>query len=137
MQATPDVGVVRDFPLAPNRAADLTLRTLADVYMANFAGRDGSRSYTVAFWVTALGEQRRLVDLDADAIADVLDHLAATPVTKFVGKDAATGEKILRSFARRRAPATINRLKSDISSMLSFAQRRRRGEGNPGRSESL
>ena len=38
---TPDAGVVRDFPLAPNRA-NLTLRTLADVYTVNFAG-DGDR----------------------------------------------------------------------------------------------
>jgi integrase len=126
----PDAGVVRDFPLAPNRA-NLTLRALADVYMANFAGRDASRAYTVAFWVRELGD-RRLIDLDADAIADVLDRLAATPVTKYVGKDAG-GKKILRTFGRR-APATINRLKSVISSMLSFAQRRRlmpRGWQNP------
>ena len=72
--------MVRDFPLAPNRA-NLTLRTLADVYMANFAGRDFSRGYTVEFWVRELGD-RRLIDIDADAIADVLDRLAASPVTK-------------------------------------------------------
>lgn len=128
---TPVAGVVRDFPLAPNRA-NLTLRDLADVYMANFTGRDTGRPYSVAFWVGELGG-RRLIDIDADAIADVLDRLAATPVTKYVGVDSETGQKRLRTFGRR-APATINRLKSVISSMLSFAQRRRlmpRGWLNP------
>jgi len=130
-EAETPAGVVRDFPLAPNRA-NLTLRTLADVYMANFAGRDTTRTYSVAFWVRELGE-RGLIEIDADAVADVLDCLVATPVTKVVGKDPLTGEKRLRTFGRRK-PATINRLKSVISSMLSFAQRRRlmpRGWSNP------
>jgi hypothetical protein len=100
--------------------------------MGNFAGRDTTRTYSVAFWVRELGE-RRHIEIDADAVADVLDCLVATPVTKFVGKDPLTGEKRLRTFGRRK-PATINRLKSVISSMLSFAQRRRlmpRGWSNP------
>ncbi len=84
-EAETPAGVVRDFPLAPNRA-NLTLRTLADVYMANFAGRDTTRTYSVAFWVRELGE-RGLIEIDADAVADVLDCLVATPVTKFVGKE--------------------------------------------------
>jgi len=48
-------GVVHDFPGASNRA-NLTLRELADVYMANFPGRDASRHYSVAFWVRELGD---------------------------------------------------------------------------------
>ena len=128
---TPDAGVVRDFPLAPNRA-NLTLRALADAYMAAYSGRDRSRVYTTAFWVNELGE-RRITDISADDVADVLDRLAATPVTKYAGKDPATGKKILREFGRRK-PATINRLKSVVSGMLTFAQRRRlmpRGWQNP------
>jgi hypothetical protein len=128
---TPDAGVVRDFPLVPNRAA-LTLRALADAYMAAYAGRDRSRVYTTAFWVNELGNHR-VAEISADDIADVLDRLAATPVTKYAGKDPATGKKVLREFGRRK-PATINRLKSVVSGMLTFAQRRRlmpRGWQNP------
>jgi len=123
--------VVRDFPTAPNRA-NLTLRVLAGAYMAAFSGRDSSRTYTVAFWVRELGD-RRLIDIDADVVADVLDRLISTPVTKYAGRDPATGKPLLREFGRRK-PATINRLKSVVRSMLPFAQRRRlmpKGWSNP------
>jgi hypothetical protein len=63
------------------------LRQVADAYMAAYTGRDHGRGGAVALWVRHLGE-RRVVDIDADAIADVLQHLADTPVTKYVGKDA-------------------------------------------------
>jgi hypothetical protein len=86
-------GVVHHFPGVPNRA-NLTLRTLADVYMANFSGRDTSRAYTVAFWLRELGD-RRLIDIDADGIAEVLDRMITTPVTKYAGKNPETGKPIL------------------------------------------
>jgi hypothetical protein len=122
--------VVHDLPRAPNRG-NLTLRELADAYMAAFTGRDSTRPYTVGFWVRELGD-RRCVDIDADMIADVLDRYAAAPVTKYAGKDR-DGIPILRQFGRR-APATVNRLRSVISGMLTFAQRKRltpRGWTNP------
>jgi hypothetical protein len=131
-EAETPAGVVHHFPGAPNRA-NLTLREFADVYMANFAGRDASRPYSVAFWVRELGD-RRILDIDADAIADVLDRMVTSPVHKYAGKDPATGKPILRTHPRKRAPATINRLKSVISSMLTYAQRRRlmpKGWTNP------
>jgi integrase len=116
-------GVVHHFPGAPNRA-NLTLLTLADVYMADFPGRDATRSYTVAFWLRELGD-RRVLDIDADCIAEVLDRMITSPVHKYAGRDPETGKPILRSHPRKRKPATINRLKSVISSMLTYAQRRR------------
>lgn len=122
MVETPDAGVVRTLPAVPNRA-NLTLRDVADAYMAAYRGRDATRPGAVAFWKRELGG-RRIVDIDADAIADVLDRLAATPVTKYAGKDPDTGEPILRKFGKR-APATINRQRSIISGLLTFAQRRR------------
>ena len=124
-------GVAHHFPGASNR--NPTLRELADVYMANFPGRDASRPYSVSFWVRELGV-RRILDIDADCIAEVLDRMIATPVHKYAGKDPATGKPVLRTHPRKRAPATINRLKSVISSMLAYAQRRRlmpKGWQNP------
>ena len=114
---------VRTLPPAPNRA-NLTLGVgeLAEVYMAAWSGRDPSRPYAVAWWVRQLGD-RRILELDANTIADVLDRYAAEPVTKYVGKDKA-GEKRLRTFGRR-APATVNRQRSVLSAMLTFAKRKR------------
>jgi hypothetical protein len=45
---------VRTFPTAPNRA-NLTLREVADAYMAAYDGRDPGRAGTVGFWVRHLG----------------------------------------------------------------------------------
>jgi integrase len=124
-------GGMHHFPGASNR--NPTLRELADVYMANFPGRDATRPYSVSFWVRELGD-RRILDIDADCIAEVLDRMIATPVHKYAGRDPATGKPVLRTHPRKRAPATINRLKSVISSMLAYAQRRRlmpKGWQNP------
>ncbi|HWY73440.1 MAG TPA: hypothetical protein VNW98_07345, partial [Burkholderiaceae bacterium] len=75
-------GVTHHFPDASNR--NPTLRELADVYMANFPGRDARRPYSVSFWVRELGV-RRILDIDADCIAEVLDRMIATPVHKYAG----------------------------------------------------
>jgi len=64
---------------------------------------------------------------------------SAEPVTKYVGKDE-TGEKRLRTFGRR-AAATVNRQRSVLLAMLTFAKRKRftprdwaTGARHPGRS---
>jgi integrase len=129
-QQTPAAGVVRTFPTVPNRE-NLTLAQLADAYMAAYAGRDPGRVGVVALWVRHLGE-KRLVDVTPDGVADVLDQLAAAPVTKYVGKDPQ-GQPLLREFGRRK-PATINRMRSVVSALFTFAQKRRltpRGWANP------
>jgi integrase len=129
-QQTPAAGVVRILPTAPNRE-NLTLGELADAYMAAYAGRDPGRPGLVALWVRHLGE-KRVVDVTPDDVADVLEHLATTPVTKYVGKDPQ-GRPLLREFGRR-APATINRMRSVVSGLFTFAQKRRltpRGWVNP------
>ena len=106
MSETP-AGVVHHFPGAPNRAS-LTLPELADVYMANFSGRDHTRVYTVAFWTNVLGDCR-LVDIDADVIADVLEGYATALLTKYAGKDDG-GKPILRKHARKSARGRLRRL---------------------------
>jgi integrase len=129
-QQTPAAGVVRALPTAPNRER-LTLAELADAYMAAYAGRDPGRLGLIALWVRHLGA-KRVVDVSADDVSDVLEYLAATPATKYVGKDPH-GQPILRTFGRR-APATINRMRSVVSALFTFAQKRRltpRGWGNP------
>jgi len=130
-QQTPAAGVVRTFPTAPNRE-NLTLAELADAYMAAYAGRDPGRLGLIALWVRHLGA-KRVVDVTPDDVADVLEQLAASPVTKYVGKDRASGAPLLRTFGAR-APATINRMRSVVSALFTFAQKRRltpRGWVNP------
>ncbi len=46
--------------------------------MADFSGRDTTRAYSVAFRLRELGD-RRIFDIDADCIAEVLDRMITTP----------------------------------------------------------
>ena len=121
---------VRNFPSVPNRET-LTFKELADAYMAQYKGRSHP-SGTIAMWLRELGSLR-VVDITPDHVADVLDRYAAKPVAKFAGKDPVTGERILRAHGRH-APATINRVCSVLSGVLTYAKKKRltpRGWTNP------
>ena len=59
------------FPPATNRES-LTVAQLADVYVAAYKGRDGSRLHYLADRVARLGSTR-VRELDVDLIADTLD----------------------------------------------------------------
>lgn len=127
---TPPAGVLVDFPRPVNRG-NLTLREVADAFMAGYTGRDPGRPGAVTFWVSQLGE-RRVGDITADCIADVLERYAMERVTRFAGRDAA-GKPVLREFGKRK-PATVNRMRSVVSALLSYAQKKRlapRGWSNP------
>jgi len=121
VEQAPGAGVVRILPIAPNRA-NLTLREVADAFMATYTGRDPGRPGAVAFWVGELGD-RRVADIDADLVADVLDRYASEKVTRFAGRDSS-GKPILREFGQRK-PATVNRQRSVVSALLTYAQKKR------------
>lgn len=117
-------------PRSQNR--DLDLRTLADAYLAAYDGRDHSRHHYLSQWLDKFGD-RKLSELDADVIEDALDEFARTPALRYLGRDKATGEPIWKPLGLRR-PATINRMKSSLSALLTWARRRRlapRGWVNP------
>lgn len=121
---------VVDFPTPQNRES-LTLRQLADAYMAQYAGRDNARPARVLWWCDGIGDVR-VIDLDTDLIADHLDHYASEPLRKYMGRDE-DGAPILRELGERK-PATINRMKSTLGALLAFARLRRltpRGWANP------
>jgi hypothetical protein len=123
-------GRVVNFP-SPQSRQSLTVRELADAYMAVYAGRDNSRPARVQWWCDRLGAVR-VVDLDSDLIADHLDLYAAEPARSYKGRDE-DGLPILGERGQRK-PATINRMKSTLGAMLTFAKQRRltpRGWANP------
>jgi integrase len=118
---TATAAAVRDFPTAPTRG-DLTLREVCDAYMAGYDGRDTSRDRRLAYWVEVMGEVK-LRDLDSDAIADALDHLAAEHIRKYAGRDASD-QPIFREHGRR-APATVNRYRQALSAVITWAMHKR------------
>lgn len=125
MHATPEntvaATVVRTFPTAPNRG-ELTLREAVDAYLAGYTGRDGSIVKRLAFWVEVMGEVK-LRDLDSDAIADVLDHLAAENIRKYAGRDE-NNRPVFREHGRR-SPATVNRYRQALASVVTWAMHKR------------
>ncbi len=74
----------------------------------------------------------KLCELDCDVIADELDQLAAQPVRRYVGKDAA-GRRLYRAH-HPRSGATVNRYRTALSAVLTWARHRRltpKGWHNP------
>jgi integrase len=120
-EKTAPAAVVRTFPTAPNRG-ELTLREVVDAFMAGYSGRDGSIAQRLAWWVERMGEVK-LRDLDGDVIADHLDALAASGARRYAGRDA-DGRRVYREHAPR-APATVNRYRQALASVVTWAMHRR------------
>lgn len=124
------IGQVVDFP-TPRDRESLTLRQLSDAYPVAYRGRDHAKLTRVDWWASKLGDAR-IVDLDADQVADLLDAYADEPVTRFKGRDK-DGNKVLVPHGPRK-PATVNRMKSTLGSLITFAKDRRllpRGFASP------
>lgn len=125
MQSTPmmaaTAAAVRHFPTAPNRG-DLTLRETVDAYLAGYSGRDPSIVNRLAYWTEIMGAVR-LRDLDTDAIADALDALATENVRKYAGRDD-NNRPVFREHGRR-APATVNRYRQALASVVTWAIHKR------------
>jgi len=131
------VGQVVNFP-SPQDRDSLTVRQLADAYCVTYKGRDHAKLARVEWWCAKLGDTK-VVDLDADRIADLLDAYADEPVTRYRGKGAdgkpviCTASKDGKPFGPRK-PATVNRMKSTLGSLITYAKDRRllpRGFASP------
>ncbi len=107
----------------PLRAGHLTIAGLVDLYMAQYAGRDGTRLQRLTWWCKQVGT-RRLDELSDDEVHSALEALANAPARCFAGKDA-DGNPILRSKGRPPAPATINRYAAALASVISWSIKRR------------
>ena len=105
------------------RSDMLTIKTLVDGYMAEYAGRDSSRAQRLQYWVARLGSLT-VGELTDDHVFDTLEQLAARHGRYFAGVDA-DGRPILKAKSRPLAPATINRYQAALSALLTWAQRRR------------
>jgi integrase len=102
---------------------DHTVSDLTDAYLTAYAGRDNSRARYLREWAAAIGTLR-LSQLDADVVGDTLQLLAEKPAQRFVGH-AEDGTPIYRTIGRR-SPATINRIRAALGSLLTWARRTRR-----------
>lgn len=121
---------------APNRQR-LTVREIADAYMAAYSGNDRSRPQVLYRWCQYLGDWL-LADLDSDVIAHALDDMAQTPIRRYVGKDE-NGAPFYKEL-NLPTPATVARWRAIFSALLTWAIRRRlvpKGWVNPCREIQL
>src|SRR5438477_289526 len=82
------------------------------------------RAQYLSQWCECIGE-RRALEIDADLVADALAHFALEPARRFLGRDKATGRPRWKLMGPRK-PASINRLKSALSALFTWAKDRRR-----------
>lgn len=107
----------------PQRAGEICLVTLIDLYMSQYAGRDATRTQRLAWWAAKLG-QVRLDQLTDDDVHRCLEGLDGQVSCYYAGRDAS-GQKILKAKGKPLAPATINRYSAALSAVLTWALKRR------------
>jgi integrase len=105
------------------RDGSVTLGAVIDAYMAQYAGRDGTRVHRLAFWSERLGAVT-LSDLSDDQVHAELEILAARSARHFAGLDA-DGKRIYRSNGKPLSPATVNRYAAALSGVITWAIKRR------------
>ena len=106
-----------------------TLNELSNLYLLDWSGRDKGRGGRVAWWCAKFGT-RCLIDLSATEIRDALDQYSDGYATRYdgIGKDLRPK---LKATNRRRAPASVNRLKATLSALFQFAIRKGWAVSNP------
>lgn len=97
--------------------AVMTLSTLADEYMKQYSGKDTNIPGRMAFWYRYLGT-KKLIDITTREVRDLLNGFAEGRCNIPIDPDKRATRK-----PGPRAPATVNRMKAAISTLLSFAMR--------------
>lgn len=110
-------------PALPMRDGALTVATLMDLYMAQYAGRDMTRPARLQWWRAQLGALT-LAEVCDDHIHVALEALATQPARYYAGKDA-DGRPIFRARRKPLTGATINRYAAAIGAVFTWAIRRR------------
>jgi integrase len=107
----------------PLRAGTITIRALIDLYMTEYAGRDGTRVQRLQWWAAKVGAVA-LQDLSDDEVHAALETLASQPSRYFVGKDA-DGKAIYKARKKPLAPATMNRYAAALGAVITWSIKRR------------
>lgn len=103
-------------------ARDITVRELADAFMAAYTGRDQGMCTRVAWWVDQLGDRPAFEITDAD-VDDLVGVLGTTEGRTWKGR-GAEGQPLFKSRGLR-SPATVNRYLTSLGSVYKWARRRR------------
>lgn len=109
--------------VTPMRTPDMPVSELIDRYMADYAGRDSTRSQRLGWWRVQLGALR-LVDVSDDHVHAALEALKVQPARRYAGRDA-DGRPIFKAKKRDITPATLNRYRAAISAVFTYAIKRR------------
>lgn len=118
-------------PAVLTRRQDMTLRQLADSFMACYQGRDGSIAQRVRYFVDLLGD-KLASEINSDDIQDALDNRARLGVMHNRGGQTKGGDLVCTG--KPLAPATINRYRVTIQGLLTWGRKKRlmpRGWVNP------
>jgi len=94
---------------------------LIDRYMADYAGRDPTRTQRLGWWRAQLGTLT-LAEVCDDHVHAALEALKRQPARRYAGRDAE-GRAIYKAKKRDIAPATLNRYRAAISAVFTWAVR--------------
>lgn len=107
----------------PQRAGDLTMRALIDLYMGQYAGRDTARSYRLGWWQARVGDVQ-LQHLSDDDVHAALEDLAQQRSRFYAGKDV-DGNAIHKDKRKPISGATVNRYSASLAAVITWSIKRR------------
>lgn len=105
------------------RGQSFTLKELADCYMACYRGGDSQQGTRLAYFVQYLGD-KMAHDIDGDDIHDVLDALTRRGRVHNRGGATRTSVQLVETHKPLK-PASINRYRTTIQGVLTWARKRR------------
>ena len=107
------------------RPRALTVHELIDRYMAQYAGRDGTRGQRLSAWLAMIGDFT-LEQVDSDLVHAGRAELATKPPLVFVGLDHL-GQQIfkIKGRAKVKTGATLNRYMVAIAAVFTWAVEQR------------
>lgn len=111
------------FPLPLTRGQPFTFRELADVYMSCYQGRDKWIGTRLGFFVEQFGD-KIAHDIDGDDVHDAIQTLIRRGRVINHGGRYASAVRLV-STGKPLAPATVNRHRTVLQGILTWAQKRR------------